>query len=284
MRSEIAQKKVWDWPTTDEAYLTLDLECDFGTALSSNSYQAASNTAPLVDFLERLDIPLTVFVQTELLTVAPAAIDRLRAADIRTRFYPHSHTHQKRNQTDVGFEVRESTTRYREFFGRNPTGYRFPDGAVHAADYHELANHGYQFDASVFPMMRPDRFNNSGEPTVPSYQAGPDIVEIPFTMYSNKIRVPTALSYCRLIGRPYTELLRRRPPSVVMCNFHMHDVVTPPAYRHLPRLYKAVYARNGGRGYEFLERIITGLRDAGLSFETLDSVHERLRNHHSTRG
>lgn len=283
MRSESARSTVLDWPGADEAYLTLDLECDFGTALSENTFQAAAHTGRLVDLLERLDVPLTVFVQTELLAVDPSAVDRLRDADVRTRFYPHSHTHQRRERTDAAFEVSESTRRYREFFGRAPAGYRFPDGAVRPADYRELAEHGYRFDASVFPTVRPGQFDNTEEPTEPSYHADADVVEIPFTLYSDRIRVPTALSYCRLLGRPFTELLLRRPPSVVLFNVHMHDLVTPPAYRRLSPLYKAVYARNDDRGFELLERILRRLQDGGLTFETLDSVHERLRDRQLVR-
>jgi peptidoglycan/xylan/chitin deacetylase (PgdA/CDA1 family) len=272
-----APRAVLNWPVTDETYLTLDLECDFGTALSENTFQAAAHTDRLVALLERLDVPLTVFVQTELLGADPGAVERLRDADVRTHFYPHSHTHQRRERTDVDFEVRESTERYRRFFGHDPAGYRFPDGAIRPVDYRTLAEHGYQFDASIFPTVRPGQFDNTEEPTTPSYYPDANIIEIPFTLYSDRIRVPTALSYCRVVGRPFSELLLRRPPPVMVFNVHMHDLKTPPAYRRLSPMYKAIYARNDGRGFQMLEAVIRRLRDAGMTFETLESVHARLR-------
>jgi len=268
--------RVLDWPTSRAAYLTLDLECDFGTALRDNTFEAASHTDRLVTLLERLQIPLTVFVQTELLDANPAAVDRLIEADVSTEFYPHSHTHQARARTDVATEVQQSTERFQSFFDRDPLGYRFPDGDIRTNDYDHLAAHGYRFDTSVFPTVRFGKFDHTDEPTSPSYRTDTDIVEIPFTTYPRLLKIPIALSYCRLFGRPYTELLLRRPPPVVVFNIHMHDLITPSTYRELSPLYKAIYARND-RGFELLETVLYRLQEAGLDFRLLSSVHDRLR-------
>lgn len=68
----IARRRL-DWPAPQRFYLTLDLECDFGTALEENTFFATWSVDRLVALLERFDVPLTCFVQTELLDESPGA-------------------------------------------------------------------------------------------------------------------------------------------------------------------------------------------------------------------
>jgi len=272
-----------DWPVDRQVYVTLDFECDFGTALDHNVYEAVTHVDELVALLERLDVPLTAFVQTELFDERPETVEALRACGVDVAFHPHSHTHRGRDSGDPARdhertreEIETSTAYYRDFFGRDPVGYRFPDGNVLERDYELLADAGYDFDASVFPSWRPGRFNNVGESRHPSYVREHDVVEIPFSVFGDTLRVPTALSYCQLFGRLYTDALLARPPSAVVFNVHMHDLVTPSSYADLPPFYRAVYARNSD-GFPWLERVLTSLADRGYSFSVLNHVHDLLR-------
>ena len=274
---------VLDWPSRQRAYLTLDLECDFGTLLAANvpspganSYAAAAHTDRLADLLDRLTVPLTCFVQTDLLDERPETVEALQQAGVEVRFHPHSHTHRHRSRTSIEYEVETSTERYHEFFGEEPVGYRFPNGDVRREDYRHLAEAGYEFDASVFPTWRPGHFDNTDKPRTPQYLPEFDLYEIPFTVYASWLPIPTALSFCRVFGRPYTELLVRRPPPVVVFNIHMHDLVTPPTVRNLPRKYRAVYSRND-RGFEMLASILKRLQEQGYQFGHVDDVHDTLR-------
>lgn len=262
-------------PADSTVYLTIDYECDYGTALTENTFEALEHTEWLVSLLERLDIPLTSFVQTEVLTEKPERVEELRAADVPVTFHPHSHTHRPRDEADLDFELRRSTNEYREFFGRRPTGYRFPNGNVLPTDYELLAEYDYEFDASVFPSWRPGHFDNRNEITRPQYFEEYDLYEIPFTVYSETIRVPTALSYCRLLGRPFTELLVRRPPPVVILNIHMHDLVNPPAFRNLPWFYRMIYSRNSP-GKPHVEYLLSAFRERGYSFGVVDDIYREL--------
>ncbi|GGL55875.1 polysaccharide deacetylase family protein [Halocalculus aciditolerans] len=275
-----AHAQATEWPVRRQVLLTLDLERDFGTAVTTPSFDALDAVDDLAALLERYDVPLTCFVQTAVLDRRPGAVETLRDAGVDVRFHPHSHTHRRRDRTQFEGEIRQSTRRYRDFFDRDPVGYRVPDGNVRPEDYDVLVDEGYAFDASLFPSWRPGRFSRNGAPTTPHYLDAHDLFEIPFTVYSERVRVPTALSYCRLLGRPYTTLLCRRPPPVVMFNIHMHDLVTPPAYDDLPAFYKAVYARNPD-GFGVLERAIRAFDDRGYSFATVDHVHDALRTQHS---
>jgi hypothetical protein len=56
-------------------YLTLDLECEFGTALRENTYYAARYTDEPISLLKEMDVPLTCFLQTELLDERPEAVE-----------------------------------------------------------------------------------------------------------------------------------------------------------------------------------------------------------------
>ncbi|SFG73374.1 Polysaccharide deacetylase [Halopelagius inordinatus] len=265
-----------EWPRPKQVYLTLDFECDFGTALETNTYQAVSRVDRLVSVLESTSTPLTCFVQTELFDARPEAVESLRRCDVPVRFHPHSHTHRPRDRTSIRDEVETSTERYTHFFGERPTGYRFPNGNVRDADYEILAEAGYRFDASVFPTWRPGHFNNTDAPTTPTYLGEFDLFEIPFTVLAPYAPVPTGLSYARIFGRPYTSQLRRAPPRPVVFNIHMHDLYTPPSVERLPRLYRALYRRND-HGFELLRRILTRFHRSEYSFGTIDGAHEQLR-------
>jgi peptidoglycan/xylan/chitin deacetylase (PgdA/CDA1 family) len=276
MTEDGTEMRTVGWPVERAVTLTLDFECDFGTALPENRYEAVTEVERLVSLLEEYEIPLTCFVQTALFEERPDAVEPLREADTTVSFHPHSHTHKPRNETSVAWELEESTTRFEDFFGEAPVGYRFPNGNVRAEDYRLLANFGYKFDASVFPSWRPGKFNNTGAATTPTYRSGDDLFEIPFTIYSDRLRIPTALSYCQVLGRPYWWVLSRWPPSVVVLNIHMHDLVTPSTIQELPARYRVLYSRNVD-GLSLLEKLIGTFQHRGYAFETLDVVHEMLR-------
>lgn len=264
------------WPEKGSVYLTLDLECDFGTALQENVFDAATSTPRLVELLERFDVPLTCFVQTEVLSERPEAVEALRSSSTSVAFHPHSHTHPRRSAADPRYEVEISTDRFTEFFGSAPTGYRFPNGNVRDSDYDLLAEAGYEFDASLFPSWRPGHFDNRDAPSAPYFLPDHDMFELPFTVYSDRIRVPTSLSYCRLLGRAFTGPLTRWVPDTVVFNLHMHDLVTPRSYDRLSPFYKAIYSRND-HGFRLLDYVLDRFKSADYSFGTLDEAHEVLR-------
>ena len=269
--------RVLDWPSKNRVYLTLDLECDYGTALNWNTYEALDAVDRLVELLEELAIPLTCFVQTEVLDERPDAVETLRNSTVETEFHPHSHKHSRRERTTVRDEIERSTRRYRDFFDAPPLGYRFPNGNVKPRDYRQLAEYGFRFDASVFPTWRPGRFNQLTSATEPRYLAEYELFELPFTVYTDLVRIPTALSFCRLLGRPFVTALSRRPPPVLVFNVHMHDLVTPASHADLPLPYRLVYARNDN-GFYILERLLRSLSRSEYRFETIGEAYTALRD------
>jgi peptidoglycan/xylan/chitin deacetylase (PgdA/CDA1 family) len=264
------------WPDERAIYLTLDLECDYGTALASNTYEAARETGQLVDLLERYSAPLTCFVQTEVLEEAPTAVRTLAEADVPVSFHAHSHTHPTRAEADVEYEVRESVARIQSEFETEHIGYRFPDGDAYASDYDVLARHGVSFSSTLFPSWRPGRFNNARRGREPFRHRDSGVVELPFTVHSDLIRVPVSISYLKFLGRGYDWLVRQYPPSPIVFDIHMHDLVVPDAFSALPSRYKVVYTRHKNDGFDMLDRLLDSLQANGYQFGELTDLYEQI--------
>lgn len=261
------------WPVDSTVFLTLDLECDYGTALRSKHYESASKTGALVEILEDHSVPITCFLQTEVLDESPGSVQNLEEAAVDVEFHAHSHTHPSRSEADVEFEVETSTARIARRFDTNPIGYRFPDGAANSEDYFVLDGHDIPFNASLFPSCRPGRFYNRNAPIFPYRHTASGVVELPFTVYSAHLRIPVALSYAKLLGKPFQSLIQQRPPSTIVFDFHMHDLVATQAYEELPRGYQLIYARNRDSGMEIFETLIEGLKRTGYRFSTINELY-----------
>jgi peptidoglycan/xylan/chitin deacetylase (PgdA/CDA1 family) len=272
------------WPTTKKVYLTLDFESDYGTALRTDSYDAVARSDLLARFVERNSLPLSCFLQTEVLEEAPHSVTELASVDSPIEFHAHTHTHPLRDEADVDFEVRKSVDVVRERFGVETVGFRFPDGAANKADYWVLKRNEVSFAASLFPSWRPNRFDNHDQPIYPFRHDPTGIVELPFTVYSRTVRIPVSLSYLKLLGRPFEWLVRYRPLDVIVFDMHMHDIVVPPAFEDLPSAYRAVYARNKYKGLQVLDRVVTALREHGYTFGLMSNLHERVEEEFSQYG
>lgn len=264
------------WPLNKTALLTLDLECDYGTAIEDNAYEALGGVRELAALLERFDVPLSCFLQTEVLDVAPEAVAELERCDSTVEFHAHSHTHPRRDTADVPFEVDESVGRIRDRFGTSPVGFRFPDGWIDPSDYEVLGDHGVDFSSSVFPSLRPGRFNNLQQSRRPFYCRSSDVLELPFSVLSKYLPVPVSLSYLKLLGTPFSRLLYSTPPETIVFDFHMHDLVTPSTFDRLPFQYRAIYSRNKHMGFGILAEFISTLQALGYSFVPINEVYEEV--------
>lgn len=264
-----------EWGLDKTIVLSLDLECDYGTALRTNTYEAAMETPMLRSLLEEYDVPLTCFVQTELLEAAPGAVEPLERASVPVDFHAHSHTHPHPKRADFEYEIETSLDRVADRFSSDVVGYRFPDGAIPADGYRLLADRGVDFSSSLFPTWRPGRFDNSNQPVTP-HEPIPGLLELPITPFSSAIRIPVSLSYLKFLGRPYRELVSRRPPDVIVFDIHMHDLVTTSMLESLPLPYRAVYNRNREQGVAILRQLIEGLRRRGYRFARMTDLYAEL--------
>lgn len=261
--------------------LTLDVEQDYAGFLEEPCYEGLQHIPELVGFLKERDIPLTCFVQGSLFETHSDKIDRLAELDVE--FELHSYSHPKPAQTDPKVEIEKGKEAYRRFFGKDPVGYRSPLGVISAEDYDILASNGFRFDSSVFPSLRPGAFNNLRKPTKPFCVDSLGIIEFPFAVFSDVIRIPIALSYIKLFGKPYLYLLKTfNLPSLVVFDFHLHDLFELGSSRKITFekssfLYHLIFRRiyqNSKNGLAILDKLISMLRKKGYSFQKLIDVYE----------
>ena len=260
--------------------LTLDLEQDYGDLFDKPSYDGISYIPDLISFVKKKDIPLTVFVQGSLLEKFPDAIGQLTKLDVE--FELHSYSHLRHHNTNTKYEVETGKKAFNKFFGKDPRGYRFPSGIFNNEDYSVLSTNGFQFDSSVFPSIRPGAFNNINMPVVPYYLEEDKIVEIPFTVLSRYLRIPVALSYIKLLGRPYLQLIKSSTlPGLIIFNFHMHDLFTLPRaatfnnekFSLLNRvIFKRTYQQKKNEGFLLLERMISIFQERNYDFVKLNVI------------
>ncbi|MCL0075578.1 polysaccharide deacetylase family protein [Dehalococcoidia bacterium] len=264
------------------ACLTLDVEQDYGTVLEEPSYDGIEHIPDLVEFFKRRNIPLTCFVQGSLFETHPAQIEQLAILDVE--FGLHSFSHPAAKDADVKFEIESGKQAYLNFFGKEPVGYRFPDGVISREGYQILAANGFKFDSSIFPSLRPNAFNNLGLPTKPYFLNHCQIVELPFTVFSNVIRIPIALSYIKLLGKPYFYFLKTLPlPDLIIFDFHLHDLFRLNSVNRIPlekfpsyyrRIFKRIYYGGKVNGIHILDEFIATLRKKKYTFSKLIDVYE----------
>lgn len=266
----------FQWPVEKTVALTLDLECDYGTALETNTYEAAKHTPKLRSFLEEYDVPLTCFLQTELLEEAPEVVKTLQQASVPTDFHAHSHTHPHPKHANFEEELDASLKLIEDRFSNDVVGYRFPDGAIPTNGYKMLADRNVDFSSSLFPTWRPGRFDNLDR-TITPHEPLPGLTELPLTPFSSVVRIPVSISYLKLLGGLYQKLVSRYPPDVIIFDIHMHDLTTPSTISSLSLPYRMIYERNREHGYSVLSQFVEALQERGYRFETMSKLYMDLK-------
>ncbi len=270
---------------TRVACITLDIEQDFGDLLNEPRYEGLDHIGELVAFLKQRNIPVTCFVQASLLETHPTRIEALSGIDAELELHSYSHPHPgKGNQK---YQIEKGRETFRNYFGRDPSGYRAPLGVITEPDYEVLAANCFKFDSSIFPSIRPGTFNNLGKPIKPYFVAGHRLVEFPLAVLSNRLRIPLSLSYMKLFGRGFPCLLKAfNLPHLVIFNAHLHDLFALRSadeidYRQASPTDRFIFDRvyrksSAGSGMAILEQFIRLLGDKGYHFARLDSVYQSI--------
>ena len=262
--------------------LTLDVEQDYGDLLDEPSYEGLQHIPDLVNLFKGRNIPLTCFVQGSILETHAAQLEPFSRLDVE--FELHSYSHPGPNEIDSTAEIERGRQAYREFFHKDPLGYRTPLGAIKGKDYQVLASNGFKFDSSVFPSFRPGVFNNLRKPTKPYLLNETKIIEFPFTVFSDFIRVPVALSYIQLFGKPYLDLLKVvHCPNLIIFDFHLHNLFKLSSANKIPlarlsfiyrKIFSRIYQEEGG--LHILDELITSLQKRGYTFHKLVDLYEAI--------
>lgn len=265
------------------ACVTLDMEPDYGDPQRKiRLLENADYFERYVSIVNQYNAKVTMFTVTSLFASHGELFRRL-AARIPLEFSVHSHTHDPHNACALE-EVRNSQKAYEDFTGSKPLGYRAPIGRIDKAGLGHLLDHGFAYDASVYPSIRPGRFgyNNLHMPNVPfrvTRSDGKALVEFPFTSIE-KIRVVFALSYAKLFGwGAYSLLLNLFGlPDTALLLSHPYDFyfgrIPNSSIRGVERL---ALARNTAREFAIFEKMLAHLQKRGYAFAHLSELHAQVR-------
>jgi peptidoglycan/xylan/chitin deacetylase (PgdA/CDA1 family) len=265
------------------ACITLDMEPDYGDP--ENKIRLLEDPRYFeryVSVINKYNARVTMFTVTCLFDSYGDLFQKL-AARIPLEFAAHSHTHDPQNACSLQ-EVQNSYAAYQNFTGNNPLGYRAPIGRIDKDGLGHLLDHGFAYDASVYPSFRPGKFgyNNLHMPNMPfrvTHNDGRSLVEFPFTSIET-IRIVFALSYAKLFGwAAYSLLLKLFGlPKIALLLSHPYDFY----FGNIPDntvkgMEGFAMARNTGREFEIFENMLTVLQEQGYDFVHLSEVHKQVQ-------
>ena len=269
-------------------HLTLDVERDYGRA---DTYRALDAAGPLFAWTEKTGLPLTAFVAGEILERGHPIVETLLKAGIPIALHGHAHAAAAFGtmRTSHADEIERAVQAYASRIGKRPHGYRAPAGIISRTDLMLLDQLGFAYDASIFPMRRPHRYDFSRLPRAPFRWEGTRLAEVPFGLMTSSL--PAGLTFINLlgpaasaalIGRAARKLAGQSPsgsaPSGYVIDLHGHNLFAyPPALRALPVALRLVYrAGRWSGGLACLMSLADKLRRRGFTFGNLEADALRL--------
>jgi len=258
------------------ACLTLDVEEDFKDPEGRiRLFEDEALLDKYVRIINENGVKVTAFLVTSLLGRYADQYRRLGDL-IPVEFEIHSHAHDLRNPCSRA-DIEAAARAFREFAGRDPTGYRAPVGQITREGLDTLLDLGFRYDSSIYPSLRPGRLghNNLYLPVCPFRitRAAESIIEVPFACVSG-VRLDFSLSYVKMLGwKTYELLMKLFPlPDHVAVLSHPYD-----HYFHLlpyeVRSYEApLLRRNARSAFALLETMLRFLRARDYEFEFLSGL------------
>ena len=255
--------------------LTLDLENDWYFEEPGYDHLTLEHLDRFIRLIQRIDVPLSVFVVGKTLERYPEAIDRL-TDELDCEFHLHSYRHETDGSHDFRTELRLGKEVFINHFGRKPVGYRAPYGDIDPSHFRVLAEEGFVFDSSIFPSYRPGVYNNLTAPTEPYVPAGHSApLEIPIGVFRG-LRIPLSQNYLKLFGTPLLRLLSVTPlPNTLVYNVHLQDLYRTDSHDKLSGVKKHIIKRNLSNSETVLEESIARLRSRGYVPTTMTAIAAR---------
>lgn len=266
------------------ACVTLDMEPDYGDP--EKRIRLLENPEffeRYVSIINKYDAKVTMFTVTNLFEKCGDSFASL-AARIPLEYSVHSHTHDPYNACSLD-EVRASREAFQKFTGTPPLGYRAPIGRIDKDGLGHLLDHGFEYDASVYPSVRPGEFGyaNLHMPNVPfrvKREDGRSLVEFPFSAIE-KIRIVFALSYAKLLGWGMYSLLLRLfgLPHATLLLSHPHDFYFASIPNNTTRgLERSALSRNSSRAFEYFENLLNILKKQNYEFVFVSELYQQVRD------
>lgn len=243
--------------------LTVDFENDWQFNDPALDHLVLDHLEEFLGLLAEFDIPVSIFVVGQTLEQYPEHVDRISAA-LDCEFHLHSYQHDLSKSYDFETEVRRGKDAFRNHFGREPIGYRAPQGNIEPDELPILEDLGFRFDSSVIPSYRPGTYNNLGAPLEPYHPTRTgDFVEIPMGAFRG-IRVPCSHSYFKLFGRPLSRYLSIAPlPNVLVYVVHLHDLYRTASHDALDAPKRWVMKRNLNAAESLFRRNLRTILERG---------------------
>lgn len=264
------------------ACVTIDMEPDHGDPEKRiRLLEDPKLFERFVSLIHRYNAKVTMFTVTSLFASHGKSFQAL-AEQIPLEFASHSHSHDPYNACSQE-EVKNSQLVLTDFTGEMPLGYRAPIGRIDREGLIHLLDHGFAYDASIYPSVRPGKFGyfNLHMPNMPfkiTRQDGASLIEFPFTSI-NKVRIVYALSYAKLLGwKAFSVLLKLFGlPEIALLLVHPHDFyfgdipnnnVTGTEY--------AALSRNTGNEFEIFEKLLEHLQKQGYEFAFISEIYDQI--------
>jgi len=256
---------------------TLDLESDYASLVPevrNRILERPSRVGEVLAVLAEKGIRGTAFVVGQVIESYPKIIDVFEQHD--WEFELHSYSHDI-TQPDTTEELKKGRDAFVRRFGREPAGYRAPQGRITVEGIGRLIELGFSYDASVFPSYFPNPLRYLAMPRDLHFwpvDKTRRLLEIPFTTLT-PLRFTLSTSYMKLLGPGFyrAAITAFGLPDIICFDSHLHDfIVDEDSYRELPPFWRFVYGRNKHEGIA----ITTGLLDVvlreGYEFRYLSEV------------
>ena len=228
----------------------------------------------LEKLLISLKYPLTAFVQTGILKENQKSSEVLKF--LANEYHSHSHTHASK-EFDSQYELETSLQILQDMFDQENFGYRAPFGKLYPGDHEKLKDLGYHFDSSVFPSVRPGKFNHLDQPILP-YRLPCGLMEVPFGVMPYS-RLILGISYMKLFGPNFYHVMESfcGLPRVLVCYAHLHDFFPTEAIKSFPPAIRMAFSRNKENGINIARDFLSHLKAKGYIFLGMNELVNKLK-------
>ena len=257
---------------------TLDLEADHAGIV--DQYEIFKDHARIEEFLSVMQstgVKITAFTVGDVLERFPEVIKIFEKYDCE--FEPHSFSHDI-NFPDSEEEIERSREAYIRYFGKNPIGYRAPQGRISRSGINALEKYGFLYDSSIFPSYYPNPFKYLFCNRQVHFHNNTNIMEIPITSIT-PFRLTLNIAYIKLLGIDLSMKLCRTftLPDVINFNSHLHDfIVKEASYGKLPPFWKFIFGRNKFSGLEYCVRFLEFIKEQGYRFCYMSEIYDTYKN------
>jgi len=261
------------------ACVSLDLEEDHAGLSGEMGYEGLPVLPEIVERLNKLGVPLTVFVSGNFLENKGKSLDSLRSLEFHSHGYRHPDLNEARQPAVRRQNMEKGLNTFEAFFKRTPVGYRAPYGILETSDLNYLHERGIRFDSSVFPC-----FHVSGMrpwlTSQPKYYPDIKMVEFPISSLF-ALRVPYSFSYMNLLGLTPYKLFSNLGglPNPLILNFHLHDFMHTSSADRMSGFFKSVYGhKDFETSWKMFETWLRFLKDKGVAFQGMESVYRSYQS------